>query len=249
MFGWPSPPRPPLMMSTVFEVIEAEGAPETSIPAPIAASRPGAPGTAPGAPLDPGTLRIVFPLIEALAPAVTRMPVAKPLLTFVIVLLETVGKLGCSIWIPIAVPLIELPAICTFEELAYMPTFVALRIVLLDTKLDDRTKPKPTPAWRIVLLVTPGELSVAVTARSTRSNVDQETEPDELALNWIPPQGNAVLFAVNVIALAEVPSAVSRPSTNRSTPGSNFTVVPGMIVRLPEGRIVTGPVATQFVSA
>src|SRR3989475_6623280 len=113
------------------------------------------------------------------------MPVAKPLLTFVIVLLETVGKLGCWIWIRMGVPLIELPAICTFEELAYTPTFVAFRIVLLDTKLDDRTKPKPTPAWRIVLLVTPGELSVAVTARSTRSNIDRETAPTELALTWI----------------------------------------------------------------
>jgi len=174
------------------------------------------------------------------------MPIANPLLTFVIVLRETVGKLGCSIWMPIAVPLIELSAIHTFEALAYIPTFVARTIVFLDTKLEDRTKPKPSPAERIVLLMTFGELSVAVTARSTRSNVDQETDPDELALNWTPPQGNgeAVLFAVNVIAFAEVPSAVSRPSTNKWTPGSNFTVVPGMIVRLPEGRIVTGPVAT-----
>src|SRR2546425_13162200 len=194
------------------------------MPAPKAPSRPGAPGTAPGAPPNPRTPRIVFPSIEALAPAVTMIPIAKPLLTFVIVLPETVGKLGCSIWIPTAVPLIELYAICTSEVLAYTPTFVARRIVLLDTQLDDRTKAKPTPAWRIVLLVTPGELSVAVTARSTRSNIDRETDPDELALNWIPPQGNAVLFAVNVIALAEVPSAVSRPSTNRWTPESNFTV-------------------------
>src|SRR3989454_7061880 len=239
MFGWPSPPRPPLMMSTVFEVIEAEGAPATEIPAPIAPSRPGAPGTAPGAPLDPRTPRIVFPLIEALAPAVTRMPVAKPLLTFVIVLLETVGKLGCSIWIPIAVPLIELPAICTFEEWAYTPTFVALRIVLPDTKLDDRTKPKPTPAWRIVLLVTPGELSVAVTARSTRSNVDRETDPDELALNWIPPHGNgeAVLFAVEVVAFGAGPSALSRPPPERGEPRANFPPRPRRNPARPPGRI------------
>src|SRR2546425_1425531 len=216
------------------------------MPAPKAPSRPGAPGTAPGAPPNPRTPRIVFPSIEALTPAVTMMPIPKPLLTFVIVFHETVGKLGCSIWMPTAVPLIELYAICTSEVLAYTPTFVARRIVLLVRMLDDRTKAKPTPAWRIVLLVRFGELSVAVTARSARSNVDQDTDPDELALNWIPPQGNgeAVLFTVNVIALAEVPSAVSRPSTNRWTPGSNFTVVPGMIVRLPEGRIVTGPVAT-----
>src|SRR2546427_389164 len=92
----------------------------------VAASAPGgAPGTAPGAPLNPRTPWIVFPSIEALAPAVTRMPIAKPLLTFVIVLPETVGKLGCSIWIPTAVPLIELYAICTSEVLAYTPTFVA----------------------------------------------------------------------------------------------------------------------------
>src|SRR5438128_1076550 len=127
-----------------------------------------------------------------------------------------------------------------------MPMFEARRIVLLVTELEDRTKAKPTPACRIVLLVTSGELSVAVIARSTRSNVDQETDPDELALNWIPPHGNGEpeLFAVNVIAFAEVQSAVSRPSTNRWTPGSNLTVVPGMMVRLPEGRIVMGPVAT-----
>src|SRR2546426_12533333 len=101
-------------------------------------------------------------------------------------------------------------------------------IVLLDTQLDDRTKAKPTPAWRIVLLVRPGELSVAVTARSTRSNVDHETDPNELALNWIPPHGNgeAVLFAGNMIALAEEPPAASRPATQRGRPGSNFPVVP-----------------------
>src|SRR5436309_14664876 len=119
-----------------------------------------------------------------------------------------------------------------------MPMFEARRIVLLVTELEDRTKAKPTPACRIVLLVTSGELSVAVIARSTRSNVDQETDPAELALNWIPPQGNGqpVLFAVNVIALAELPSAVSRPSTKRWTPGSNFTSVPGMMVTVAEGR-------------
>ena len=126
-----------------------------------------------------------------------------------------------------------------------MPMFEARRIVLLVTELEDRTKAKPTPACRIVLLVTSGELSVAVIARSTRSNVDQETDPDELALNWIPPHGNGEpeLFAANVIGCAEVPSAASLPSTNKWTLGSNFTFVPGMIVRLPEGRIVTAPVA------
>src|SRR3989441_7730222 len=168
------------------------------------------------------------------------IPIAKPLLTFAIVLPETVGKLGCSIWIPTAVPLIELYAICTSEVLAYTPTFVARRIVLLDTQLDDRTKAKPTPAWRIVLLVTPGELSVAVTARSTRSNVDHETDPNELALNWIPPHGNgeAVLFAGDVIALGQVPSAVSPPSTHRGTPASQFTVLPRLISGLPPGLIL-----------
>src|SRR5256712_14140056 len=179
------------------------------------------------------------------------IPIAKPLLTFVIVLPETVGKLGCSIWIPTAVPLIELYAICTSEVLAYTPTFVARRIVLLDTQLDDRTKAKPTPAWRIVLLVTPGERSVAVPAQSPRRNVDHETDPTELALNWIPPHGNgeAVLFAVNVIAFAEGPSAPSRPLTNRWRPGSNLTALPRMMVKPPQGRIVMGPRATKFVSA
>ena len=79
--------------------------------------------------------------------------------------------------------MIVLSEICTFEAFAYTPTFVARRIVLLDTKLEDRTKAKPTPAWRIVLLMMFGELSVAVIARSARSKVDQETDPDELALN------------------------------------------------------------------
>src|SRR3989449_8618044 len=208
------------------------------MPAPKAPSRPGAPGTAPGAPPNPRTPRIVFPSIEALAPAVTMMPIPKPLLTFVIVFHETVGKLGCSIWMPTAVPLIELYAICTSEVLAYTPTFVARRIVLHVRMLDDRTKAKPTPAWRIVLLVRPGELSVAVTARSTRSNVDHETDPNELALNWIPPHGNgeAVLFAGNVIALAEGPSGVGPPSTNKGAPGTNFPARPGTILRAPAGH-------------
>src|SRR2546429_7689830 len=95
-------------------------------------------------------------------------------------------------------------------------------MVLLYTKLDDGTKAKPTPAWRTVLRVTSGELSVAVRARSTRSNVDHETDPDELALNWIPPHGNgeAGLFAVNAIPFAEGPAAASPPSTKRMTPRS-----------------------------
>src|SRR2546428_3537816 len=170
------------------------------------------------------------------------MPIANPLLTFVIVLRETVGKLGCSIWMPIAVPLIELSAIHTFEALAYIPTFVARTIVFLDTKLEDRTKPKPSPAERIVLLMTFGELSVAVTARSTRSNVDQETDPDELALNWTPPQGNgeAVFFPGNVSAFPEGPSAVWRPFPKNREPRSDFTRLPGLSLRAPAGPIVYG---------
>src|SRR5256885_11502170 len=228
--------------------MEAEGAPEPETPAPIAPSRAGAPGRPPGATLDPRTPRIVFPSIEALAPAVTRMPIAKPLLTFVIVLPETVGKLGCSIWIPTAVPLIELYAICTSEVLAYTPTFVARMIVLLDTQLDDRTKAKPTPAWRILLLVRPGELSVAVTARSTRSNVDHETDPNEVALNWIPPHGNgeAVLFAGKRIAFGRGPAAASRPAANKGIPRAELTRRPGRIGELPRGRSVSGPRATSL---
>src|SRR2546426_4326465 len=113
-------------------------------------------------------------------------------------------------------------------------------MVLPYTKLDDGTKANPPPACRIELLVRSGELSVAVTARSTRSKVDRETDPDELALNWIPPHGDgeAVLFAVNVIALAAVASALCPPSPNRWAPGSNITVVPGIILRLPQGRHV-----------
>ena len=50
----------------------------------------------------------MFPSIDAVAPAVRRMPIAKPLLTFVIVLREIVGVPGCSTWMPIPVALIAL---------------------------------------------------------------------------------------------------------------------------------------------
>ena len=131
---------------------------------------------------------------------------------------EIIGKPGCSIWIPIPVPLIALSEIWTLEAFAYTPTFVAWTIVLLETKLDDRRNTKPAPAWMTLLLMMSGELSVAEIARSARSNVDQETEPDELALNWMPPHGNteAVLFAVlgskslpfAVAVLLKAPAAV-----------------------------------------
>ena len=193
----------------------------------------------------PRTPWTVFPSIDAVAPPITRIPIAKPLLTFVIVLPETVGKPGCSIWIPIAVLLMALAEIWTLEAFAYTPTFVARTIVLLETTLNDRRNTNPAPAWMTLLLMISGELSVAEIARSTRSNVDQETEPDELALNWMPAHGNtdAVLFGAKVIGFAEVPSAFHRPSTKRWTPGSNFTVVPGMIVRVQGALIVTAPVA------
>jgi len=95
------------------------------------------------------------------------------------------------------------------------------------------------------LLVMDGELSEAVIARSTRSNVDQDTDPDELALNWIPAHGNgeAVLFAVNVIRFEGWPFATRAPSTKRWTPGSNLTVTPAMIVKVAGARTVTAAVA------
>src|SRR5712691_10600945 len=174
------------------------------MPTPIEPSRPGAPGPIPAAPAEPRTPWTVFPSIDADAPPITRIPIAKPL-----------------------------------------PTFVARTIVLLETTLNDRRNTNPAPAWMTLLLMISGELSVAEIARSTRSNVDQETEPDELALNWMPAHGNtdAVLFGAKVIGFTEVPSAFSCPSTKRWTPGSNFTVVPGMIVRVQGARIVTAPVA------
>src|SRR2546427_11409008 len=102
----------------------------------------------------------------------------------------------------------------------------------------------------ILLLMMSGELSVAEIARSTRSNVDQETEPDELALNWMPPHGvRDDVFAAKVIGFAGGPSAFSCPSTKRCTPGSNLTVVPGMIVRVQGALIVTAHVAMYRVSA
>src|SRR5713101_6351101 len=131
------------------------------MPTPIEPSRPGAPGPIPAAPAEPRTPWTVFPSIDADAPPITRIPIAKPLLTF----------------------LIALPEIWTLEAFAYTPTFVARTIVLLETTLNDRRNTNPAPAWMTLLLMISGELSVAEIARSTRSNVDQETEPDELALN------------------------------------------------------------------
>ena len=75
----------------------------------------------------------MFPSIDAVAPPVRRIPIANPLLTFVIALPEIVGKPGCSILIPTAVLLIALPEIWTLDAFAYTPTLVARMIVLLDT--------------------------------------------------------------------------------------------------------------------
>src|SRR3989442_12251432 len=123
-------------------------------------------------------------------------------------------------------------------------------MTLLVTKAVDRTRTKPAPAWRIVLLESESELAVAVTARSPRSKVDHEIEPEELALNWMPPHviGEPVLFAVKMIALEAVPSATSEPSMKRWTPGSNLTVVPGRRVSVAGARTVTWYVATDIVS-
>src|SRR6266705_4729674 len=113
-----------------------------------------------------------------------------------------------------------------------MPNAAARRIVLCETSLPEDTRANPMPAWMTVLSCKDGELESAVTARSARSNVDQETEPDELALNCTPAHGNtaAVLFAPNVMGFPDVPSARSVPSTNRCMSGSNLTVAPGRIV-------------------
>src|SRR3989454_6298348 len=131
-----------------------------------------------------------------------------------------------------------------------IPRLEARLMTLLVTKAVDRTRTKPAPAWRIVLLESESELAVAVTARSTRSKVDHEIEPEELALNWMPPHviGEPVLFAVKMIALEAVPSATSEPSMKRWTPGSNLTVVPGRMVSVAGARTVTWYVATYIVS-
>src|SRR6266540_7046990 len=122
-----------------------------------------------------------------------------------------------------------------------MPNAVVRRIVLCVTSLLEETRAKPMPAWMIVLSCKDGELESEVTARSARSNVDQETEPDELALNWTPAHGNteAVLFGPKVMSFPDVPSATREPSTNRCMPGSNLTVVPGWIVSFAGARTVT----------
>src|SRR6266581_6829847 len=131
-----------------------------------------------------------------------------------------------------------------------MPNAVVRRIVLCETSLPEERRAKPMPAWMITLSCRDGELEKAVTARSARSNVDQETEPDELALNWTPAHGNgeAVLFAPNVMGFPDVPSARSVPSTNRCMSGSNLTVVPGRIVSVAGTPTVTSRMTTYVVS-
>src|SRR5712692_7553100 len=131
------------------------------MPTPIEPSRPGAPGPIPAAPAEPRTPWTVFPSNDADAPPITRIPIAKPLLTFVILLPEIVGKPGCSIWIPIAVLFIALPEILTLKAFAYNATFFARTIVLLETTLKDRTNTNPAPAWITLLLIIAGELTVA----------------------------------------------------------------------------------------
>src|SRR2546430_17615637 len=102
-------------------------------------------------------------------------------------------------------------------------------MVLPYTKVDDGTKAKPTPACRIELLVRSGELSVAVTARSTRSKVDRETDPDELALNWIPPHGTgeAGLVAGRGTAFGGAAAGLSRPPADRRERASKLHPPPG----------------------
>src|SRR6266581_6458245 len=131
-----------------------------------------------------------------------------------------------------------------------MPNTAARRIVLCETSLPDDTMAKPMPAWRIVLSCRDGELESAVTALSARSKEDQETEPDELALNWTPAHGDteAVLFGPNVMSFPDVPSATREPSTNRCVPGSNLTVVPGRIVSVAFTRTITSRITTYVVS-
>src|SRR2546427_8363553 len=131
-----------------------------------------------------------------------------------------------------------------------MPNAAARRIVLCKTSLPEDTRANPMPAWITVLSCRDGELESAVTARSARSKEDQETEPDELALNWTPAHGNteAVLFGPNVMSFEDVPSATREPSTNRCVPGSNLTVVPGRIVSVAFARTITSRITTYVVS-
>src|SRR3972149_3765492 len=97
-----------------------------------------------------------------------------------------------------------------------------------------RTNRSPWFAHRTKLLVTIGELAIAVTARSMRSKTDQETDPVELELNWIPIGGGnpaIVLFARDRISVPGNPFAPSAPPPKRGRRGSIRTVVFGMIVR------------------
>src|SRR2546428_9379930 len=109
------------------------------------------------------------------------------------------------------------------------------------TVAKDRKRANPTPAARTVSDRSKGEPSIAVTARSARSNVDHVTDPNEVPLNWIPIHGKArtVPFDWNTMADPARPSATRFPSTNNPIRGSNLTVVFGMIVRVTPGATVT----------
>src|SRR3990170_3966642 len=177
------------------------------------------------------------------------MPRARLDVTFVIWLLAMYGAPENPAWIPMAATSIAFRKTWGLDCPMAMPTCVP-RILLSATLAADRTSPMPTEAVVITLLEKFGELSKACRGRSNPSNVLHETEPVAEALNWTPMGGKreTVLFATHVIGFATVPSAMSRPSTNKLRMGSTRTVVPGRIVSVTPGTTITCRVSTYTVS-
>src|SRR2546428_13802138 len=110
---------------------------------------------------------------------------------------------------------------------------------------EDRTRANPTPAVRTVFDIKSGELSIAVTARSGRSNEDHVTDPKEVPLNWIPiqGQGRTDAFSWNTISAPARPFAARFPSTNSPTRRSHRSVGFGVTVRWSPGGTQTRPVS------
>src|SRR5437867_8151107 len=166
-------------------------------------------------------------------------------LMFVTALFAKCGEPETIAWIPENPPSIEFRNTWGLDSDRSMPK-AALLIVLSVTVAEDRWRPIPKFAVVIVFHVKLGELSMAMSGRSKRSKVLQETEPVDEALNCTPTGGKreTVLFATHAIGFTEVPSATRRPSTNSVREGSTRICVPGMIVSVTPGRTVIHAVIT-----
>ena len=167
----------------------ADGESLTRIPNAAPPGDPAPPGIAEFAPISPRTPLIWLPKMDPATPFRSQMPRAKEPVEFMITLFEMMGDPWYSASIPANVPLIVFRVIWALDWFIWIPYTDARWITLSLTMAFERTKRKAMPADRTVLNVRLGELSIAATARSPRSKVDQLMEPPELALNWTPYQG------------------------------------------------------------